>query len=139
MTIRASDLNNLGEAVHIWGKGYGSSAEEYVFFGDADDLANSTLLLSLYDEIDIDNDGIADYMTRTSSPAVSVVTASSLVKTGHLYLEVDMEPIGGGAEIEGIIGLIIPEPATLSLLAFVCWLCGGDGSGCVTMLAFGLV
>lgn len=116
MSVKAVDLNNLNQAVHIWGKGFGSSAQEHVFFGSADDLANSTRLLSIGDEIDIDDDGVADYLITDFLASNVGGYGFEFGVDGNVYLEVDMEPIGGGDEIEGVIGLVVPEPSTLSLL-----------------------
>jgi hypothetical protein len=113
-TVKWASLNEDGLIAHIWGEGFGSSLVEHLFVGPADDLINSTMLLSVGDEVDIDNDDIADWVITDFNASTHGL---DLAEDGFVNVEVDVVPVAGGDEIEAVIRLAIPEPGTLSLLA----------------------
>jgi len=115
--IRDVSINNLDQVVHLWGWGSGASAQEYLFFGSATDLANSAMLLAIGDEIDVDGDLIADYAIADFEASTVIGPGLDLGDDGYIYVEVGMVPVTGGDEIEAIIRIAIPEPASLLLMA----------------------
>lgn len=114
-TPRALSINNLDQVAFTWGWGSGASAREYLFLGDAANLSASAKLLGLNDEIDVTNDGVADYLITDLEASPSIGPGLSLAEDGLVYVEVSLLPIGGGTEVEAIIA--IPEPTTLGLIA----------------------
>jgi hypothetical protein len=116
-SVHALSINNLDEVVQIWGSGFGSSAEEYLFFGDADDMLNSTLLLQLGDELDVDGDDLSDYVVIDFNASGTIGPGLDLAEDGYVYVELDLEPVAGGDEFEAVVRLAVPEPSTLALLA----------------------
>jgi hypothetical protein len=118
-SIRAASINNLDEVAHIWGWGSGSSTQEHLFFGDGADLANSLRLLSIGDELDENNDGIADWLVTDLNASASIGPGLSLAEDGYIYVEIGMMPVAGGSEIDAIIRLAVPEPGALSVLALL--------------------
>lgn len=115
--IRDVSINNLDQVVHMWGWGSGTTAQEHLFFGSATDLANSILLLSMGDEIDVDGDLIADYAIADFEVSTVVGPGLDLAEDGYVFVEVGMIPVTGGDEIAAIIRVAIPEPACLLLMA----------------------
>jgi len=116
--IRAASINNLDQAVYIWGWGTGSSLREHLFFAASAASANvATRLLSLGDIIDVDNDSIGDFTITDFEASPVIGPGLELAEDGRVYVEVSMIPVGGTTEVEAIIGLAVPEPATACLLA----------------------
>ena len=115
-SLRAASLNNLGGVVHMWGWGSGSTLQEHLFYGNGDTLSSSIRLLSVGDTIDTNNDTIADWLLTDFEASGSVGPGLDLADDGFVHLEVSMVPVGGGSEVEAIIRIAIPEPATLALL-----------------------
>jgi hypothetical protein len=111
--LRAASINNLDQVVHMWG----SSSDEHLFFGYGPDLENSVQLLQTGDEIDIDGDTLGDFLITDFQASGIIGPGLSLAEDGWVYLETEMTPVGGGDEIEAIIGIYIPEPATGLILA----------------------
>ncbi len=116
-SVRALSINDLNEVAQIWGSGSGTSAVEYLFFGDADDMGNSVVLLKLGDEIDVDGDTIADYLVDDFNASGVIGPGLDLAEDGYVYVEVDLVPVVGGDAFEAIVRVAVPEPATLGLLA----------------------
>lgn len=110
--VRDVSINNLDQVVHIWGL----SADEHLFFGPAADLASSIHLLGTGDEIDVDGDGVSDYQVTDFNASTTIGPGLSLAEDGWAFVEVDLLPIGGGTEVEAIIGVRVPEPGALGLL-----------------------
>jgi hypothetical protein len=111
-TLRAASINNLDQVVHMWG----SSTDEHLFFGLGSALSSSVQLLQTGDQIDTDGDGTADFSITDFQASTVIGPGLSLAEDGWVYVETKMLPIGGGTEIEGIIGILVPEPGTWCLL-----------------------
>lgn len=111
--VRDASINDLGGVVHMWGTG----TTEFLFYGEGTDLAASQLLLATGNELDVDNDGISDYLLTDFEASATIGPGLDLAEDGWVYVEVGMEPITGGSEIAAILRVAIPEPGTLSLLA----------------------
>jgi hypothetical protein len=113
--LRAASINNLDEVVHMWGLG----TDEHLFFGPGADLSLSKQLLATGDQIDIDGDGLADYQISDFNASTVIGPGLSLAEDGYVYLDLDMFPIGGGSDIQAIVGIAVPEPSTLVLLGLI--------------------
>ncbi len=111
-SIRAASINDLDQVVHMWG----SSSDEHLFFGPGDDLASSIHLLGTGDELDVNGDGVADYTVSDFGASASVGPGLDLAEDGYVYLEVNLLD-NLGVESGAIIRLVVPEPASLGLLA----------------------
>lgn len=116
-TLRAASINNLDRVAHMWGLGFGSSLQEFLFVGDGSALRDtSVLVLKTGDVVDIDGDGFAD-ATVTDFYASGVV-GPGLDFSDHdfIYLEVELlnfETIAGTSEpYDAIIKVPIPGSAT---------------------------
>ena len=110
--LRAASINNLNQVVHMWG----SSDDEHLFFGDGFDLANSIQLAQTGDVIDVDGDNIGDYQLTDFQASTAIGPGLSLAEDGWVYIEAQMIPVGGGDEVEAIVGFYVPEPASALLL-----------------------
>ncbi len=112
-TLRAISINDLDQVVHMWG----TSDGEALFFGDGDDLRNSSrLLLQTGNEIDIDGDGVGDFVVNDFNASATIGPGLELAEDGYIHLEANIEPVGGGDEVEAILRVAVPEPASVGLL-----------------------
>lgn len=111
-SVNAMSINELNQAVFTWS----TNLTETLFFGDAAALASSVALLSVGDEIDVTGDAISDWVITDFNASGVIGPGLDLAEDGYVYVEIDMEPVGGGAEIEAIIGVLVPEPTTIGLL-----------------------
>lgn len=105
-------INDLDQVAFIWS----SSLTETLFAGVGGDLANSIALLSVGDELDLNGDTIGDWTIADFNSSNVIGPGLDLAEDGYVYVEVGLTPIGGGSEIEAVIRVAIPEPATLSLV-----------------------
>lgn len=110
--LRAASINNLNQVAHMWG----TSTDEHLFFGDGSDLGNSIQLAQTGDLIDIDGDGVGDYQLTDFQASTAIGPGLSLAEDGCVYIETKLVSVGEGAEVEAIIGLYVPEPASALLL-----------------------
>lgn len=111
--VDALSINDNNQAAFIWDSDIG----ETLFFGDAGSLALSIALLSTGDTVDLNNDGNADYTVIDFNAAAGVVGPGlDLAEDGWVYVEVDLQDFAG-ADFEAVIGLRIPTPGALGVLA----------------------
>jgi hypothetical protein len=115
----AVSIDNNNRVLFSWNP----TATETVFLAQAPDIAGTArVLLRVGDAVDVDNDGVADYTILDFNASYSLSNAFDLGDFGPIYLNVDMEPVGGGDDFEAIIAIepgLPPCPAD--------W----DGSGTV--------
>lgn len=108
--VNALSMNNLGQVVHIWSP----TASERLFFGNAADLAvSSVTLLALNDEIDVDDDDIGDWLVVDFNASGTIGPGLDLADDGFVFVEVGIEPVGGGAEVEAILRIALPGGSQL--------------------------
>jgi hypothetical protein len=115
--MRAASINNFNQVAFLWGWGSGTSLREHLFYGPGPSLHTSVRLLSLGDDIDVDNDTIADFRVTDFNASAAVGPGLNLAEDGQVCVEIDMVPVAGGAEINAIVCLAVPEPATFALIA----------------------
>ncbi len=111
-TLRAASINNLDFVAHMWGSG----TDEHLFYGWGPNLGTSVHLLGVSDTLDVDGDTVPDFVVTDFKASTTVGPGLSLAEDGMVYVEVGLQPVGGGTEVEAIIGLAVPEPAGLALL-----------------------
>lgn len=112
-TVNAMSMNENNQAAFVWTTDLG----ETLFFGDAAGLGASSALLSTGDSVDIDNDGVADFVVTDFNASAGVIGPGlDLAEDGWVYVEVDLED-NDGISYEAVIGLQIPAPGALGLLA----------------------
>ncbi|MBM3316577.1 MAG: hypothetical protein FJY75_01865 [Candidatus Eisenbacteria bacterium] len=108
--LRAASINNVGDVLHMWG----SSANEYLFFGPGARLAQSVCLLATGDSLDVDGDQVADFVVTDFNASTTIGPGLDLAdgRMTHqatdptrAYLDVDLSPIGMGTGGEAIIGI----------------------------------
>ncbi|HKQ46436.1 MAG TPA: PEP-CTERM sorting domain-containing protein [Phycisphaerae bacterium] len=116
-SVNAASIDNKNNVVHTWGWGSGTTAQEHLFFGDADDLINGVRLLSRNDQVDSDGDTIADWIITDFEASTVIGPGLDLAEDGFVFVEVSMIPAAGGTEIGAILRVEVPEPATVGLLA----------------------
>jgi hypothetical protein len=114
-TARAISISNGGLAAYIWGWGTGATLQEHLFLGNANALGSATRVLSVNDEVDVNNDSVPDYKITDLEASGTIGPGLDLADDGRLFVEVSMIPVAGGSEFEAII--YVPEPASISLLA----------------------
>ena len=112
-SVNAASINDLSQVAFIWS----SSATETLFAGDGGDLANSIALLSVGDELDVNGDSIGDWVVTDFNASNIIGPGLDLAQDGRVFVEVDLQPIGGGTSMEAIIHVAIPEPSALALMA----------------------
>lgn len=116
-SLRTISIDNKSNVAHIWGWGSGASEQEHLFWGYGETLGTSSVrLLSRGDLIDIDNDTIGDWIVTDFNASGVIGPGLELAEDGYVYVEVDLAPAAGGAEVEAIIRVAVPEPGTLALL-----------------------
>ncbi|MEM7155931.1 MAG: DUF4215 domain-containing protein [Myxococcota bacterium] len=92
-SLRFLALNDFNQAAYGWSHGSPSGARESAFFAcDASDLAGTSQLLftTLDDELDVDGDGVGDFLIEDiegGSPQVSRSLGESYV----VYIEADID------------------------------------------------
>jgi hypothetical protein len=106
-TLRAASINNTREVAHAWGSG----TNEVLFLGDGENLQSSVAVLASGDEIDVNNDEIADYTVTDFNASGAIGPGLDLATDGYVYLEVDVEPAGGGASVEAILKISVDPTA----------------------------
>jgi hypothetical protein len=105
-SVNALSINDLNQAVFIWST---TEETETLFFApDASDLASSVKIASVGDQLDTDGDTIADWVITDLNASGVIGPGLDLAEDGRVFVEVDMTPAGGGAEIEAIIGFTLP-------------------------------
>ncbi len=115
--VRAASINNLGQVAHIWGWGTGATLREHLFFAPSGDLISSSVrLLSIGDLIDVDGDTFADYTVTDFKASTVIGPGLDLAEDGKVCVELGITPPTGG-EVEAIVCLAIPEPASAALVA----------------------
>lgn len=112
--VRAASLNNLGQAVHIWGTA-GAGPEVLFAACDASALTNSTPLLTTGDQVDVNADGTPDATVTDFTASLAIAPGLWLAEDGMVYVSVDMDY--GAGELEANIGLALPcaGPPTITL------------------------
>ncbi len=110
-------LNEDGEVAFIWELNSGSGALETLFYGQANDLISTQAIASVGDELDIDNDGLADWILTDFNSGLG--PGIGLGENGLIFVEVDLESLDRSTNIEAIVSfntVAIPEPASLAVL-----------------------
>lgn len=93
-------------------------ADEVIFVGEATSLGSSIDVLRVGDELDINNDATADYVVTDFVGTSFNQVGLSLADDGNLYLVVDVEPAGGGPEVEAVINIDVSDIIPVELVAF---------------------
>lgn len=114
-TIDAAAINNLNQIIQIWD--LTSGTDEGLFFGNANDVGSSILLLRTGDELDVTGNGVADYVLTDFNASATITDPLAFGDDGLVYLDVDLAPIGGGTAERAIISVVVPEPGAISILA----------------------
>jgi hypothetical protein len=113
-TVDAAALNNLEQVIHIWD--LTSSTDEGLFFTDTGNVAGTLLLLRTGDELDTTGDGVADFTLTDFNASSTITQPLDFGDDGRIFVDVDLTPIGGGTAVQSIISIVVPEPASLSLV-----------------------
>ncbi len=114
-TLDGAAINNVGNIVQLWD--LTSSTDEGLFFGHSSNPELSQLVLRTGDTLDFDGDGVADAVLDDFNASSVVTPPLDLGDDGWIYLDVDITPTGSADSIEAVIGVLVPEPGALSLLA----------------------
>ncbi len=102
--VRGLDLNNSGQVLWAWTTNI-SSSDEILFLGDASDLAGtSTRLVATGDSLDTNGDGNADYVVTDLDLGLGSQGAGALTEDGIAYVKLEVEPVGGGTEVDAVFG-----------------------------------
>lgn len=113
--IAALSINNRNQVAHLW---YLGTGDQVLFVGNASSLAaSSTEIIRAGDHISVDGDHTADFRIN-DLPVMPENIGLDLDDDGTIFVEAELEPIGGGAAIEAIIRVSIPPaacPADLNL------------------------
>lgn len=101
--LRAAAINDFDEVAHVWGL----SANEHLFVGDGPTLAESRRVLSVGDSLDIDEDGLADYVVTDFNSSTATGPGLDLAENGYVWVEVDATDISDASTHEIIAGFFI--------------------------------
>jgi len=115
--VRGLDINDNGLVAFILEASGTPPTEGWLFAGDVNNLANAVALLAIGDVLDVNGDLVGDYTLTNFLSSPTITSTLDLDNSGKLYLDVTLVPVGGGSEVDAIIGITVPEPASLSLLA----------------------
>jgi hypothetical protein len=112
--VRGLAMRNDGWAAHVWAR---SGGDEVLFVGEGNDLAaSSQQVVATGDSVDTNGDMVPDYVINdfnaSSFPAVGFGAADSV------FLEFDIEPVGGGTEIEAVLGFDVSDIVPVELVSF---------------------
>ncbi len=113
-SMNAASINDNNEVAFIWTTANPTS-EALFYAADGANLAAAIALLAVGDEIDTTGDGVGDWTVSDFVASNGISPGLDFGEDGMIYAEVDLIPVGGGTEIEAIIGLTIPEPSSLAL------------------------
>jgi len=108
-SFRDASINNLGKVVHVWNWGTGSNATRAAFYGDADDLANSTLILLVGDEVDTDGNGEADHIIAQIEASNIAGPTIDLSDDDFVYLRVQLQRIDDTDTFNAIVRIPLPS------------------------------
>jgi hypothetical protein len=115
--VRGLDINDSGLVAFILEAAGTTPSEGWLFAGDVNNLANAAALLAIGSVLDVNGDLVGDYTLTNFLSTPTLTSTLDLDNSGKLYLDVTLVPVGGGAEVDAIIGITVPEPTSLSLLA----------------------
>jgi hypothetical protein len=115
-SMNAASINDNNEVAFIWTTA-NPTGEALFYAADGSNLAAAILLLQVGDVLDATGDGIGDWTVTDFVASNGISPGLDFAEDGLVYAEVDLVPVGGGTEIEAIIGLAIPEPSSLALAA----------------------
>lgn len=115
VTIRFSRvlaINNANQVAHIWSD---DSSQTHLFLGPADDLANSSLLLSQGDLLDTDGDGVDD--AEISSFAMSYIehANSFLADDGAVFVLVNADDLSSDYDFQALLRVEAAAPCLADL------------------------
>lgn len=114
-SVNALSINNNNESAFIWST---DEATETLFYAaDAMNFASAIALLSVGDLFDENNDGIGDWIIDDFNASGTVGPGLDLAENGLIFVEVDLESLDGGTNIEAIISIAVPAPGATGLLA----------------------
>ena len=94
--VKGVTLNEGNSLAFVWDLDDGEDQLESLFFAsDASDLTNLAVVASVEDELDVDGDGVADWVI--SDFAAGSVTGASIALTedGLIYVAVDLQSVDG--------------------------------------------
>jgi len=98
-------INNVGEIAFL----QSSSQTETIFWGPAPAAAGIVKLVSVGDNIDINDDSVDDYTINDFNASAAVAPGLDMPDDGWIYADVDMTPIGGGTSVNAIVGFRTPQ------------------------------
>ena len=96
-------IDNTNRVLFTWNSQSSTNRTRTVFLGTAPDLASSTAILRLDQEVDTTGDGVADYTVFGIN--IGAGPGLTLSENGPVYLSVQLVPIGGGGDLEAIIAI----------------------------------
>lgn len=105
-------MNDLNEAVFVWDT---TLLETLFWASDASNLGGAIALLSIGDEVDIDNNGTGDFVVTDFNTATIASQGMDFGNNGLVYVSVDLQD-ASGATVEAIISVAVPAPGSLAAL-----------------------
>jgi hypothetical protein len=117
-SVDAVSINNLGQAAFIWDLDDAAGDIETLFFAsDASNLVLAQPLASVGDTLDVNNDGMADWVLSDFNASAGIGPGIDFAENGLVYVEVDLESLDGSTSVEAIVSFAIPEPSSMGCLA----------------------
>lgn len=108
-SVVAAAINNNCLMAHIWS----ADGTDTLFVGYANSLDQSKAILQNGDDLDIDNDNIADFVVTNINHNTTSDYGLDLGDNGVIYLRLTLEPSGGGSDFDAIVRLTIDQPNPL--------------------------
>ena len=101
LDVLGASINNLGYVIYA----IGLTGNENLFFAIDHKLDQARLLIRVGDTLDINDDGIADYTISDFNGSNIIGPSLEFAEDGRAFIEVDLTPAAGGADVEAVIGV----------------------------------
>ncbi len=93
-------INNQDEVVFC----YRTTADQVLYFGNGPNIdVSARRILKTGDQIDVDGDTVGDWLVNEIKTSTVASQGIDLDDSGYVFVEVDIQPSAGGAEVEAII------------------------------------
>ncbi|WP_223786550.1 hypothetical protein [Marinicella meishanensis] len=108
--VAALSINSSNQFIHLWNVGGGGN-EVLLLTCEPDSVDITTFpVLAIGDELDFDNDGMADAVVTDFNASGSLGPGLSLGENGQIHVELDLDY--GAGDVEAIVRLALPPCAS---------------------------
>ncbi len=117
-SVNAVSINNLNQSVFVWSiDDAGGDIETLFFAADAANLSAAQKIASVGDTLDIDDDGLPDWVVTDFNASPVIGPGLDLAENGLVYVGVDLDSLDGATSVDAIVSFAVPEPGSLTMFA----------------------